>query len=321
VIVGAPSLVDGTGTVNRIAKFTATTTIGDSLLSDDGSNTTVTSGNLYMSTASRIDTVSSGTFNFGTSLATIMTFGRTGQNMVINSKLGIGTTSAGAMLHVNGEIFTNSLNLLANGLGLDTSTAGTLSIGTATATTISLGRTGQNVIVNSKVGISTSTPSANLDVNGNMFANFITVLANNLGLDTLTAGQLNIGSTTATSIVIGRSSITTTVPGTLKVGAVSTVSNCNSSASPAVCSSAPSGSVAMATGGSTLQVNTTAVTANSQIFIMEDSSLGTRLGITCNTTTGRIYTISARTAGSNFTIKSTANPATNKACLSYFIVN
>jgi len=71
-----------------------------------------------------------------------------------------------------------------------------------------------------------------------------------------------------------------------------------------------------------LTVNTTAVTSDSQIFIIEDSSLGSRLGITCSTGTNRNYSINARTAGTNFTIKSSNNiTGANKACLSYFIVN
>lgn len=254
--------ITGSGSMHRLARFTATTTIEDSLFSDDGSNVTLTSGNLFMQVGSVLDSITNGILNFGTTNATTMTFGRSGQNMIINSKVGIGTSTPSAMVHVNGDIFGNALNLLANGLGLDT----------------------------------------------------------------FTAGILSIGSTTATSIKIGSGSATTTVIGPLSVGtvtatAIKTSSVCNSSASPATCSSASSGSVAMATGGSTLVVNTTAISANSQILITEDSSLGSRLGITCNTTTGRVYSVSSRTAGTSFTIKSSANPATNKACLSYWIIN
>lgn len=252
-----PPSITGSGTVNRVAKFTATSTIGNSLLSDNGSDVSLTSGNFFMPVGSILDSITSGVLNFGTSLATTMTFGRSGQNMIINSRVAIGTSSPLATLYVNGDFFTNAINILANGLGLDT----------------------------------------------------------------FTPGLLAIGSTTANSITIGHAGITTTVPGIIKVGSVSTVSNCNSTVSPAVCGSAPAGSVAMATGGSTLVVNTTAVTANSQIFIMEDSSLGSRLGITCNTATTRNYTINSRIAGTSFTIKSSNNPAGSKACLSYFIVN
>jgi hypothetical protein len=252
------SQINGSGTVNRLAKFTSsTTTIGDALFSDDGSNTTLTSGNLFMPVSSMIDSVTNGALSFGTTNATTMTFGRTGQNMAINSKLGIGTSTPAATLHVIGDIRANFMNLLAGGAGLDTYSSGALSIGSSTASSINLGRVG----------------------------------------------------------------VTVTSPGLVKVGSFGTISNCSSSATPAVCGSAPAGSVAMPTGGSTLVVNTSAVTANSQIFITEDSSLGTKLGITCNTNTGRVYTVNARTAGTSFTIKSSANPAGNKACLSYFIVN
>lgn len=244
-------------TPNRLAKFIDGTTVGDALFSDDGVNTTLTGGNLFTQPGSLFDAVSNGILNFGTGTATTMTFGRSGQNMLINSKLGIGTT----------------------------------------------------------------TPTAMLEVGGDFFSNLIKVAANGFGLDTLTAGELSIGSTTASTINIGRTGITTTIPGAISFGTAGTVSNCNSSTSPASCASAPSGSVALATGGSTLVVNTSAVTANSQILITEDSSLGSRLGITCNTGTGRNYSINARTAGTSFTIKSSANPTTNKACLSYWIIN
>lgn len=140
-------------------------------------------------------------------------------------------------------------------------------------------------------------------------------------IDMFVSGVLNIGTTVANAITIGRVGITTTVPGILSIGSLTTTSNCNSTASPAVCGSAPAGSVALANGGTTLVVNTTAVTANSQIFVMEDSSLATRLGITCNTGTGRNYVINARTPGTSFTIKSSNAPVLNKACLSYWIAN
>lgn len=149
---------------------------------------------------------------------------------------------------------------------------------------------------------------------------------NGLGIDVSSAGTLFIGSTTANAIKIGRAAATTTIAGPL-VANVATVnqiksgSDCNSSATPAVCGSSITGGIVLPTGASTLVVNTTAVTAASHIFITEDSSLASRLGITCNTTAGRSYSISARTIGTSFTIKSSANPAGNKACLSYLIMN
>lgn len=107
------------------------------------------------------------------------------------------------------------------------------------------------------------------------------------------------------------------VSGTLRVA----TGNCSSAAAPAVCGAAPAGSVVIAAAGTTVTVNTTAVTANSQIFIQEDSSLGTKLSVTCNTTLGRFYAVTARTAATSFVITTGAAPITNPACFSYFIVN
>lgn len=99
-----------------------------------------------------------------------------------------------------------------------------------------------------------------------------------------------------------------------------TFTNCSSSASPAACVSAAAGSVVVAAAATTVVVNTTIVTANSQIFLMYDSSLGTKLSVTCNTTEPALYGVTARTAGTSFTITSTAS-VTNPACFSYLIVN
>jgi hypothetical protein len=99
----------------------------------------------------------------------------------------------------------------------------------------------------------------------------------------------------------------------------STLTNCSSSGG--TCVAAPAGSVSIAAAATTVTVATTKVTANSQIFVQEDSSLGTKLGITCNTTIARIYAVTARTPGTSFVITSSAAPITNPACLSYEIVN
>ncbi len=101
-----------------------------------------------------------------------------------------------------------------------------------------------------------------------------------------------------------------------------TPGNCSDgTATPADCLTAPNGSVIISAAATAVVVNTTAVTANSQIIIQEDSSLGTKLGVTCNTTIARTYAVTARTAGTSFTITTSAAPVTNPACLSYSIVN
>lgn len=98
-------------------------------------------------------------------------------------------------------------------------------------------------------------------------------------------------------------------------------SNCSDGAGAAACSAAPAGSVVVDDGATTVVVSTTAVTANSQILLTYDSSLGTKLGVTCNTNIVQ-PTVSARTAATSFTVTLSADPATaNPACISYFIVN
>lgn len=106
----------------------------------------------------------------------------------------------------------------------------------------------------------------------------------------------------------------------------STVTNCSSVASPAVCGSAAAGSVLIPTGttSETLTVNTTAVTANSQIIFYPDDTLGTRLSTTCNSTLATLVGgsfISARTPGTSFTITFNGTILTNGVCGSFVIWN
>lgn len=121
--------------------------------------------------------------------------------------------------------------------------------------------------------------------------------------------------------------ISTTGAGTpaFQANAYQTKTNCSSGASPAVCGSAAAGSVAVPAGtNSTLQVNTTAVTANSQILVQSDETLGTKLSVTCNSTLASLITepvVSARSGGASFTITISGTTTTNPVCLSYFIVN
>ncbi len=116
------------------------------------------------------------------------------------------------------------------------------------------------------------------------------------------------------------------ISGAYKVNGVAVAGggNCSSGVSPAVCAAASSGSVAVPTGTNpTLVVNTTAVTASSQIFLTTDESLGTKLGVTCNTTITTIapVVVTARTAGTSFTVQVDATVGTNPVCLSYTIIN
>lgn len=113
------------------------------------------------------------------------------------------------------------------------------------------------------------------------------------------------------------------LPNVVQAGVYQTASNCSSSASPAVCGSAASGSVAVPAGTNpTLQVNTSAVTASSQILLMEDESLGTKLGVTCQTAVLPTATfVTARIAFTSFTFQANGTFATNPVCYSYTILN
>ncbi len=103
-----------------------------------------------------------------------------------------------------------------------------------------------------------------------------------------------------------------------------TTSNCIDSAGAAACGSAAAGSFVIDAAGTSTVVSTTAVTANSQIFLTNDSSLGTRLSVTCNTQSSLVLgtpRVTARTAATSFTATIDVGPTTNPMCLSYFIIN
>lgn len=102
--------------------------------------------------------------------------------------------------------------------------------------------------------------------------------------------------------------------------AYKTVTNCADSAGAAACGSAAAGSFVIDAATTSTVVSTTAVTANSQILVQYDSSLGTRLSVTCNTTPA-LPSVTARTAGTSFTVTVPAGPITNPACYNYTIIN
>jgi hypothetical protein len=115
------------------------------------------------------------------------------------------------------------------------------------------------------------------------------------------------------------------IPNAIPVSKI-TFGNCSSSTSPASCGSAAAGSIALPTNAvsSSIVVNTTALTANSQILVTTDDTLGTKLGITCNSTIATLVgglTISSRTAGTSFTIANNVAIVANPLCVSYLIIN
>lgn len=111
-----------------------------------------------------------------------------------------------------------------------------------------------------------------------------------------------------------------------------TATNCaavGTAASPSVaaCGSAAAGHFSCATNatGATCTVNTTAVTASSEIFVFESDTTvtGTALGVTCNTSTNVLPAsrlLASSIAATSFTIN-LGTVTTNPACFSYEIKN
>jgi hypothetical protein len=130
-------------------------------------------------------------------------------------------------------------------------------------------------------------------------------------------------ATTAGSTSVGSTGIFTgdlRASGHVKAAVYQTVGNCASSASPAPCGSSSAGSVAIASGRSSVVVHTSAVDKNSIIILTFDSSLSGKLGVTCNTTAQILY-VTARTSGEGFTLSVPANFVTDPGCASYQIIN
>lgn len=90
-----------------------------------------------------------------------------------------------------------------------------------------------------------------------------------------------------------------------------------------VCAAAPAGafSCAVTASAGTCVVSSTAVTANSVVLVIENSSEGTRLGVTCNAapTLPPAVLLASKAVGS-FTIN-LATISTNPACFDYWVIN
>lgn len=128
----------------------------------------------------------------------------------------------------------------------------------------------------------------------------------------------------------GAIAISSNISGAAITGnAYKTTTNCaavGSAASPSVaaCTAAPAGAFSCATNasGATCQVNTTIVTANSEIQVWQVVDEGTRLSVTCNTASvlpaGPL--LASKSAGASFTIN-LGTVTTNPGCFDYTITN
>lgn len=84
-----PEPVTGSGTVNRLAKFIGNMVMGNALFSDDGSDTTLTSGNLFVQIGALIDTVASGILRLGSANASSIEIGHAGATTTVSGPLNI----------------------------------------------------------------------------------------------------------------------------------------------------------------------------------------------------------------------------------------
>ena len=142
---------------------------------------------------------------------------------------------------------------------------------------------------------------------------------------TLTTGQaftidtLSLKEVTSGNIWVG---------GSITPQTFGTATRCYSAASPAVCGSAAAGAAVIAASATSVVVDTTAVTltsgVDSQISVTEDSSIGTILGVTCNTQSQLVLgapRVTARVNGTSFTVSIDVGPTSNPMCFSYSIIN
>ncbi len=81
---------------------------------DPGSGPDDPTGNLFFQPGALLDTISNGALNFGTIMTTTMTLGRVGQNLIINSNVGIGILSPSSALEVNGNVKAKTFSTASN---------------------------------------------------------------------------------------------------------------------------------------------------------------------------------------------------------------
>ncbi len=121
----------------------------------NASSTIATSGNITVPGAYGIDTAGAGILNIGTTTATTINIGRSGQTAALlgNFTL-VGTLNASSTIATSGNI------TVPGNYSLDTAGGGALSIGTTTATSVIIGS------ASASVGIASSSPITALGVTG-----------------------------------------------------------------------------------------------------------------------------------------------------------
>ena len=188
-----------------------------------------------------------------------------------------------------------------------------------TAGTLTVGYPGSGVTLSCTSGCTATSGITSIPVGAIPLSS--TVAATNaFGTITDLRSFLSIDSYTAsTGIVLTGAAISADPTVVSFIG-----TNCSASASPAVCAAAPNGAVAVPAGtNSTLVVDTSAVTANSEIQLQSDETL-TAGAATCNTTLVTValpVVVTARSPGTSFTITVVGTSSVNPVCVAYRIIN
>lgn len=226
--------------------------------------------------------------------------------------------SSGGSGSVTSVALVGSGNLFNTSAGTAVTGAGTLNVDSQLLTQLA------NCLVAGPATGANAAPTCRALVN----ADFPNTLAPTISLANMT-GLLSAQVTAALGYTPAPLA-SPTFTGTVTYPLVATTTHCagaGTAANPSVvfCSAAPAGLFSCATAASagTCVVDTTAVTANSAIQIQPDSTLGTALSVTCNTTADSGLTaprVSARSAGTSFTI-TLGTFTTNPECFSYLVIN
>jgi len=310
--------VSGATTTNTIAGFTAVPTTGDVVTCTVVATTcTLTDGGApggapaFSAITGATNTTAAMICGTGCSLSSVPQFnvGAVGTSGILGLK---GTTSGTATLTApavagtttNPIVSSNNIQVPVGavttpGLGIGAGGSGIFSVGGGV--TLEVTGVSQLAAFTNSVRV---LPTAALGfASGSLDTNAL-----DTAISRDSAGVMDVGNGTASDVT-----------GTIKPGKYATGTNCNSSASPAVCGSAAAGMFTLAATTTSVTVNTTAVTANSEIIVFNDDSLGARLGVTCNTGIDSVL-VSARVAATSFTVTGSA-PVTNPNCYSYLIMN
>lgn len=276
-------------------------------LTDTSSSGTVATA--YTNTLGGNTIAASSASTFTNYFTTYFTDPVAGTNVTLTNKWAIGADSLKIGTSNPLTVSTTGVLQLGNGSasapGLRFTTSATTGIYQQTANSISIAANGTDTIkfLQGEVRVPANGAFEFTDVVNDLTGGNITST-----ISQSSAGVIRIGTTGSNA------------SGALMAGSYKTGTNCADSAGAAACGSAAAGAVVIDAAATTVVVSTTAVTSTSRIMVTFDSSLGTELGITCNTTPVQ-PTVSARTAATSFTITVAVAPVTNSACFSYSIIN